>query len=192
MSLSDAELLGECREPIPRPPASARAPYDLVLLDRDGTLNIHRPGYVADPAELVLLAGAPEAVATLNRAGCAVVLVTNQRGMATGALTRGQLLQVQRSLVGQLAEAGAHLDAIQLCPHERDSCDCRKPRGGMLREALRRAPWASRERCVLVGDQRSDLAAAGSAGVPAVRVDGAHSSLQLVVEKLIRGNPSRV
>lgn len=193
MGLSDAELLGECRAPIPRPSGSAGAPYDLVLLDRDGTLNVHRPGYVSDPADLELLPGAGQAVATLNRAGCAVVLVTNQRGMATGDPTRAELLGVHRSLVAKLSEAGAHLDAIQLCPHAANSCDCRKPRGGLLREALRRAPWAAPGRCLLLGDQCSDLQAARSAAVAAMRVDGgADSSLGTVVRELIRARASRV
>lgn len=192
MTLSDAELLGECRAPIVRPAGSEQAPYDLMLLDRDGTLNVHRPGYVSDPADLVLLPGAAAAVATANQAGCAVVLVTNQRGMATGELTRPQLLRVQQSLVEQLAAAGAHLDAIQVCPHQRDTCDCRKPRGGLVREALRRAPWARRERCVMVGDQPGDVVAAAAAGVTAVRLEGAGTSLQVVVAELIRDKASRV
>lgn len=189
--MTDSELLGECRAPIRRP-RGAGAPYDLVLLDRDGTLNVHRPGYVSDPANLVLLPGAAQAVAALNGAGCAVVLVTNQRGMATGELTRSQLLAVHRSLVAQLADAGAQVDAIQVCPHEKNTCDCRKPRGGLVREALRRAPWAVPERCLLLGDRRSDLEAASAAGVSAVGVGGVDSSLLVVIETLIRSNASHV
>lgn len=190
--LSDAELLGECRALIARPAGSAHAPYDVLLLDRDGTVNVHRPGYVDDPADLVLLPGAADAIATANRAGTAVVLVTNQRGVATGALTRVQLLRVHRRLVAELARAGASLDAIQVCPHGHGGCDCRKPRGGLVREALRRAPWATRTRCVLLGDQPGDLDAAAAAGVTAVRVDDAESSLQVVVQKMFRGHGSSV
>lgn len=186
MTLSDDELLGECRAPIRRPAGADGSPYDLVLLDRDGTLNVHRPGYIADPVDLQLLPGAAAAVAAANRAGCAVVLVTNQRGMATGALTRGRLLRVHRALLTGLATAGATLDAIQVCPHEKATCDCRKPSGGLVREALRRAPWAAPERCVLLGDQPGDLAAASAAGVNAFRVGGAGASLQVVIEKLVR------
>lgn len=170
MSIDDEELLGRARSPIP--PAGAGAPYDLVLLDRDGTLNVHRPGYVDDPADLVLLPGAAEAVRALNDAGCRVVLVTNQRGIATGALTEGQLLAVHRALVTELAAAGAHLDAIQVCPHAAGTCECRKPWPGLIEQALRRAPWAERDRCVLVGDQASDMEAAGAASMSAVLVSG--------------------
>ncbi|MGN6412596.1 HAD-IIIA family hydrolase [Flexivirga sp.] len=190
--LSDAELLGENRAPIPRPQGSAAAPYDLLLLDRDGTLNVRRPGYVDDPEDLVLLPGAARTVAAANAAGCAVVLVSNQRGIATGTLTRPQLLAVHRALVSQLAGAGAWLDAIQVCPHEDRTCDCRKPRAGLLREALRRAHWASGRRSLMVGDQPGDLAAAAAAGVPSVQVGGPDPSLWAVGQKMFGGNASRV
>ncbi|WP_446663504.1 HAD-IIIA family hydrolase [Flexivirga sp. B27] len=200
-ALTDAELLGEERSPIPRPPCpgrpprpagSAGAPYDLILLDRDGTLNVHRPGYVADPADLELLPGAAGAVAAANRAGCAVVLVTNQRGMATGALSREELLAVHRTLIAQLAREGATLDGIQVCPHDRGTCDCRKPRGGLIREALRRAGWAAPDRCVMVGDQPSDLAAAATAGVSARGVAGAGASLRSVIGELLQTGAASV
>ncbi|WP_265446747.1 D-glycero-alpha-D-manno-heptose-1,7-bisphosphate 7-phosphatase [Flexivirga meconopsidis] len=187
--MTDAELLGEAATPIERP--AAGAPFDIVFLDRDGTLNVHRPGYIADPAELVLLPGAAGAVRRCNEAGCVVVLVTNQRGMATGELSREQLLAVHRRLVEELAAAGAHLDAIQVCPHQADSCDCRKPRPGLLLRALDRAGWADPARCVLVGDQPSDLQAAAAAGVPSYRVGRERSVLEVVTE-LVSGTHASV
>jgi len=190
--LTDAELLGECRTPVARPPAAGRAPYDLVLLDRDGTLNVQRPGYVGDPADLVLLPGAVEAVRACNRAGCAVVLVTNQRGLANGELTRAQLLAVHGRLVDELATANAHLDGIQVCPHEHATCDCRKPRAGLIREALRRAPWARRRRTVLLGDQPTDLRAAAAAGVRSELVTPADVPVDEVVTRLLRDHATRV
>ena len=68
--------------------AAADAPFDLVLLDRDGTLNVRvEGGYVTRPDELVLLPGAARAVADLSGTGAPVVLVTNQRGIARGLMT---------------------------------------------------------------------------------------------------------
>jgi len=52
------------------PPAAAGAPWDIVFLDRDGTLNERVDGYVGDPDDLIMLPGAAAAVADLNRAGC--------------------------------------------------------------------------------------------------------------------------
>lgn len=168
MSLSDDELLGRGTDPIA--PAGPDAPYDMVFLDRDGTLNERRPGYVDRPADLVMLPDAVAAVRALNDSGARVVLVTNQRGIATGALREADLLGVQRTLVGKLADGGAHLDAVQLCPHGAGTCDCRKPAPGLLTAAFARAAWADPARCVLFGDQESDRAAAAAAGVRAVLV----------------------
>lgn len=190
--LTDAELLGECRTPIARPPGASCAPYDLVLLDRDGTLNVQRPGYVSDPDDLVLLPGALGAVRACNRAGCAVVLITNQRGLATGRLTRARLLAVHRRLLEELAGYGAHLDAIQVCPHEKGMCGCRKPATGLIREALRRAAWARADRVVLAGDQDSDVQAAAAAGIQPALVRAPGPGLDAVLARLFRDRARRV
>lgn len=170
MMLTDDELLGRATTPIP--PAAPGAPYDLILLDRDGTLNVRRPGYVDDPDRLDLLPGAVHAVRAFNAAGCRVVLVTNQRGISTGALTPAQLVVVHRALLVALADGGAHLDAIQVCPHQAGVCDCRKPQPGLIEQAFRRAPWADRDRCVLLGDQPTDVAAAQAARVRSALIIG--------------------
>lgn len=148
------------------PPPGAGTPFDLVLLDRDGTINVRIPdGYVTRPEELVLLPGAADGVARLTRAGCRTVLVTNQRGVARGLLSREDLVAVHRRLDALLAPAGGRLDAIVVCPHEQGACRCRKPLDGLFREALARAPWARAERCVMVGDMPSDLAPAAGLGM---------------------------
>lgn len=163
--MNRAEPPGRSAPVTPIPPAASGAPLDLVLLDRDGTLNVHRPGYVRDPDDLVLLPGAAAAVAELNRLGVRVVLVTNQQGLSTGALEPGAFRRVQSRLADLLSAAGAHLDAIEVCPHRAGTCGCRKPAPGLVLQALRRASWARRDRSVLVGDQLSDIEAAAAAGV---------------------------
>ena len=66
-------------------------PYSTVLLDRDGTLNVHLVGdYVKRPDELELIPGAPEAVAAMTKAGKHVYIITNQRGIGKGASTKGR------------------------------------------------------------------------------------------------------
>lgn len=147
------------------PPAASDAPWDIVFLDRDGTLNERLPGYVDDPERLILLPGAAEAVARLNRSGCRVVIVTNQRGLSTGALSWPQWEAVTRRLTELLAEAGARVDHIEVCPHETGTCDCRKPATGLFLSALAAAPWARAERCAMVGDMPSDITPAQQLGM---------------------------
>ncbi|WP_435198650.1 D-glycero-alpha-D-manno-heptose-1,7-bisphosphate 7-phosphatase [Janibacter sp. GS2] len=170
-------------------PVGPDAPFDLVLLDRDGTLNERiTDGYVRTPDELVLLPGAGEAVARINRAGSRTVLVTNQRGLARGLLTRADLEAVHARLADELAAAGARLDAIVVCPHGHDECACRKPRDGLFREALARAPWADPARCLMIGDMPSDLAPAAGLGMGTVRVGATLGLGGAVGDRLGRGS----
>ena len=144
--------------------------FDIVFLDRDGTMNARLPRYVTTPAELDLLPGVGEAVAALNRSGARVVLVTNQRGVATGELDLHQVEQVHGALQERLSRSGAWLDDIFVCPHEDGTCRCRKPAPGLFEQALAAAPWADPVRCVMVGDMVSDMEPAASLGMATVLV----------------------
>lgn len=167
------------------PPAAPGAPWDIVFLDRDGTVNVRADGYVDAPERLELLPGAASAVAALNRAGCRVVLVTNQRGLATGRLTWPQWTSVTARLEELLTADGGHLDRIEMCPHDHGSCDCRKPATGMFRSALAAAPWADRARCAMVGDMPSDVAPARELGMHAVMLGVDAASLADAVDRLL-------
>lgn len=124
------------------PQTDPGAPWDIVFLDRDGTINTRLEGYVSDPHDLELLPGAADAVARLNRSGCRVVVVTNQRGLSTGRLTWGEWDAVMHRLHDLLTHSGAHIDRVELCPHAEGTCGCRKPRPGLFSRPwrLRRGP----------------------------------------------------
>lgn len=170
-------------------PAGPGAPWDIVFLDRDGTINTRVEGYVADPDALALLPGSGPAVARLNAAGCRVVLVTNQRGLATGRLTWAQWTSVMSRLTELLAADGAHLDHVELCPHEDGECRCRKPAPGLFLRALEAAPWARAERCALVGDMPSDVDPARSLGMCTLLLGTDAPTLADAVEVLL-GTPT--
>lgn len=150
------------------PPPCANPAFDIVFLDRDGTLNTRVPRYVTTPSELHLLPGAADAVAALNRSGARVVLVTNQRGLATGELDALQLEEVHCALRERLAPSGAWLDGIFVCPHDNGTCGCRKPAPGLFEQALAAAPWADPARCAMVGDMVSDVEPAATLGMRTV------------------------
>lgn len=155
-------LCGLAHEPLPRPATAGG--LDAVLLDRDGTLNVLKPGY-RTLGDFELLPGAAAAVARLNALGVPVVLVTNQRGISTGALSWGDLANVHDHLVDQLAAEGAHLDDIRLCPHGLGECACRKPLPGLLDAVFAQNPWITPSRTLFIGDAESDARAAQAAGV---------------------------
>lgn len=139
----------------------------LVLLDRDGTINVDRPESVRTPAELALIPGAAAAIARLNGAGVVVAVVTNQSIVGRGVVAQDMLDRIHEELRDRLArEAGARLDALYVCVDPPDRAgERRKPNPGMLREALRRF-GAEASETPMIGDDLRDLQAAKAAGCP--------------------------
>jgi len=146
-----------------------------LLLDRDGTLN-REIDYLADPEDLELIGGAAEAIARARQAGHAIVVITNQSGIARGLLTEERLTEIHTRLDAMLAAADprAVVDMYYACPHHpehgppayRQDCTCRKPKPGMLLDAIRDLGFDPAQ-SAQVGDSVRDLDAARAAGVPA-------------------------
>lgn len=149
-----------------------------VFLDRDGVLNRKAlPGqYITRSEDLVVLPGVGEAVATLNRSGRKVIVVTNQRGIALGLYSQEDLARIHDRLRAQLAAHEAHLDAIYICPHEAGQCDCRKPLTGLFDQAFRDFPEATPHRSVMVGDSLRDIESGNRAGMATALITGDNSN----------------
>lgn len=147
-----------------------------VFIDRDGTLT-EEVGYVNHPARLRLLPRSAEAVRRLNAAGVPAVVVTNQAGIARGYFGEKVLEATNDALVRLLADAGARLDGLYVCPHHptegeppwRADCDCRKPRPGLLTRAAADLDL-DLARSTMVGDKASDLVPGRAVGARTVLV----------------------
>ncbi len=149
--------------PSPGQPVAARSA--AVLFDRDGTLIVDRPCN-AEPEKVELRPGAVEAVERVRQAGLPVGVVTNQSAVARGFITIADVDAVNDRIEDLLGE----MDAWVLCTHEdREGCDCRKPSGGMVRQAAARLAVDPRD-CVVIGDMGSDAEAAHAAGARAIMV----------------------
>src|SRR5262249_45782922 len=120
------------------PPRMRRA----VFLDRDGTL-VEEAGYLDRLERLVFFPYTVDAVRVLNRAGFAVVVITNQAGIARGIVREAFVAEAHSHIADTLAAGGARVDGFYYCPHYPDgvleqyrkACDCRKPQPGLLRRA---------------------------------------------------------
>lgn len=143
-----------------------------MFLDRDGVINRRAAphAYIRSWAEFVFLDGVPQAIRRLNRAGYLVIVVTNQRGVARGLLSRPELDELHRRMCASLAERGARIDAVYVCPHEEGVCDCRKPGIGLLQAAERDHPL-DRTRSWMIGDSLSDILAGRRFGVSTAGID---------------------
>jgi len=149
--------------------ASENESVPVVYLDRDGTLNFD-PGYLNEPEQLRLLPGVGPAVARLNRAGFKTVVLSNQSGVARGLITQDQLEAIHQRLRELLAEDGAWLDGIFICPHHPDEgCICRKPAPGLVHRALQEL-GVFPGNAIVIGDKATDVELARNVGVLAVFV----------------------
>jgi D-glycero-D-manno-heptose 1,7-bisphosphate phosphatase len=129
-----------------------------AFLDRDGTI-IEERAYLADPDGVELLPGSLDALRLLARAGYALVVVTNQSGIARGLYTEADFCAVQARLNELAKAAGVRFDAVFHCPHHPDltgPCDCRKPGLGMYQAAARRLD-IDLAASVYVGDRLADV-----------------------------------
>ncbi len=149
------------------PGDAARRP--CLFLDRDGVI-VEDTGYLHRPEDVRLIEGAADMIARANQRSVAVVVVTNQAGIARGLFGWHDFIAVQETIIGQLDQA--FLNAVFACPHHKDgkppfdSPDhaWRKPNPGMLLEAALRLPIDLKQSW-LIGDRAQDLQAAKTAGL---------------------------
>ena len=136
----------------------------LIILDRDGVINLDSDDFIKSPAEWSPIPGSLEAIARLNQAGYRVVVATNQSGIARGLFDVKTLNAIHQKLHAAAHHAGAEVDAIFYCPHAADdNCDCRKPKPGMLQTVASRFS-VSLKGVPNVGDSLRDLQAGYGVG----------------------------
>lgn len=156
------------------PDSACSGTLRTIFLDRDGVLNEKMPEgrYVTDWTEFRLLAGVPDAIARLNRAGLRVIVVSNQRGVALGLYSAADVETIQKKLQKLLNQSGAHVDAFYFCPHDRDQCDCRKPLPGMFEQARHDFPDIAAQTSLVIGDSLSDIEFGRRLGMRTVFIEG--------------------
>jgi D-glycero-D-manno-heptose 1,7-bisphosphate phosphatase len=144
-----------------------------VFLDRDGILNEKMPEgqYVTRWEGFHMLPGVPEAVRRLNDAGLLTVVVSNQRGIAKGLYTSADVESIHAAFQRRLSEAGAHIDAFFICPHDHEECNCRKPLPGLFEQAVARFPEVTAASSVMIGDSLSDMEFGHRLGMATIFVD---------------------
>jgi D-glycero-D-manno-heptose 1,7-bisphosphate phosphatase len=136
----------------------------LIILDRDGTINADRDDYVKSPEEWQPLPGALEALARLSQAGYALVIATNQSGLARGLFDMAALNAMHRKMLSALAALGGRVEGIFFCPHHpQEDCACRKPKAGLLEE-IGKSLGVNLNGVPMVGDSLRDVQAAVAAG----------------------------
>jgi D-glycero-D-manno-heptose 1,7-bisphosphate phosphatase len=149
-----------------------------LFLDRDGVINVDH-GWVGTRERFEWMPGAIEAVRLATARGWHVFVVTNQSGVARGHYDEAALNRLHAWMIGEFRAAGGTIDDLRYCPFHpeapladyRRASDWRKPGPGMILD-LMRAWRLDPARCLLVGDQPTDMQAAAAAGIAGYRFPG--------------------
>lgn len=147
-----------------------------VFLDRDGTI-IEEAGYPDRLERILFFPFSVDAVRALNHAGFAVVVVTNQSGIARGIVPEPFVAEAHHYIAERMQAGGARIDAFFYCRHHPDApdaalrgpCECRKPQPGLLRRAADELRL-DLSRSFIVGDRWQDIAAGQAVGARGVLV----------------------
>jgi D-glycero-D-manno-heptose 1,7-bisphosphate phosphatase len=149
-------------------------PRGLIILDRDGVLNrmlgIPHTSTHDSPmraSQVELCEGAAEVVRDLTQAGYGLAIATNQPAAAKGKTTRAELEEVHRVVVQGVTALGGTILSSHICFHRaEDGCLCRKPKPGLLEEAIRvNAQYARSGQIWMVGDRPVDVIAGAALGL---------------------------
>jgi D-glycero-D-manno-heptose 1,7-bisphosphate phosphatase len=136
----------------------------LVVLDRDGVINVDSDAFIKSPDEWVAIPGSLEAIARLNQAGYRVAIASNQSGIGRGLFDMAALNAMHEKMNRTAAAVGGRIDAVFFCPHtQEDECECRKPKPGMLQQIVERFEIDPTE-TPMVGDSLRDLQAGAALG----------------------------
>lgn len=132
-----------------------------LFLDRDGTVNVEK-NYLWRPEEFELLPGILDLVRAARERGYAVVVCTNQSGIARGYYTEADYRRLTEHMLGIFEAAGCPLQGVYHCPEL--SGPRRKPAPGMFLQAAEEL-GLDMPASLSLGDKVRDAEAGHAAGV---------------------------
>lgn len=145
-----------------------------LFLDRDGVINVDQH-YLSRPEHFEVFPGVFDVLRHAQALGYALIVVTNQSGIARGFFTLDEYLALEGHMRSVFYAEKIEFAGIYYCPHHPDGsvtdfamvCDCRKPAPGMILRAASEHD-IDLAASIMVGDKDSDIAAARAAGVGSV------------------------
>lgn len=134
-----------------------------IFLDRDGTINVEK-NYLFEIEKFEFLPGVIDGLRILEAAGFALIVVTNQSGIARGYYTEEDYLELESWMEKRLYEEGIHIEKSYYCPHHPEGkvnkyaieCSCRKPKDGLFVRAIRENA-IDYSNSFAIGDRKRDV-----------------------------------
>lgn len=125
---------------------------NAVFLDRDGTI-IEEVNYLSDFSEIKIYPFSFTALKIIKECGFKTFIITNQSGVARGYFTENFVKEVNTFLCEKLG-----IDDFFYCPHlPEDNCNCRKPKTGLIQQALKKYPEIDLSNSFFIGDKEVDI-----------------------------------
>lgn len=157
-------------------------PKKVVFLDRDGVINkkAGKADYIRKWEEFEFLPGVMESLKLLSQNNYDIYVISNQPGVARGALAENDLNEIHNKMREELAKNGVTIKNIYCCLHGwYDNCECRKPKAGLLFQAARENNL-DLSKVVFIGDDIRDILAGDIAGCKTSLVEEQKNLLEIV------------
>ena len=147
--------------------------YDTLFLDRDGVINKKLEGkYVCDFSDFEFIPGALKAISELTNIFNRIIIITNQQGIGKGIMSDSDLNVLHIKMSEKIASSGGKINKIYYCPHLHElDCLCRKPKPGMIHQAIIDFPEIVINDSYLIGDSDTDILAGKRMNLDTIKVD---------------------
>ena len=154
-----------------------------IFLDRDGVIN-KETGYLHKIEDFKFINGVFEACQHYEQLGYKIVIVTNQSGISRGHYSEDDFRNITDWMITQFNKNNIQILDTFHCPHSPISkCDCRKPKPGMILEAISSNNLKYNE-CIMIGDSLKDIEAANSAGIDVLLLETGYNNHILFNSKI--------
>ncbi len=135
-----------------------------IFLDRDGVINKEK-NYLYKKEDFEFIDGVFDACKYFQKLGYQLIIITNQSGIARGYYQEEDFQKLTQWMLRKFTNQGLRILDVFFCPHGPEStCNCRKPKPGMLLEA-RGKYNIDMKNSWMIGDKEADVRAANAAGI---------------------------
>ena len=151
----------------------------IIIVDRDGIINtkMEKRKYLTSLEMLSYEDGNLEILSKLGKEGYSFIVATNQPGVAIGNVTESFLIDLHQKITNDLRLRGVNILSFYVCKHHwNDLCECRKPKPGMLNQAIK--DFNLTKKCLIfIGDEKTDMQAAIAANIIGIEFDAQNKTL---------------
>jgi D-glycero-D-manno-heptose 1,7-bisphosphate phosphatase len=160
----------------------------IIILDRDGIINVKMEPrkYLTSMNHFVYHENNLDIISSLGQNNYNFIIATNQPGVATGVVSESFLTELHQKITNDLRRRKINILTFYICKHHwDDSCECRKPKPGMLNQAIKEFKLNRKNLC-FIGDEDKDMIASAAAGIKGIKFLPSDHKLNLsLANKLI-------